>query len=264
MKKYGIIAAIVAVIVLGVFAWRALWGTNDSMASSLPSDITAVGCLNCKSLVLEYGLSWDEAKKLLFEQDEDEKSGINFMANAYMFVSQGYLGAIIPLKDNDDFKSFLQQDGLSVEEQRGLQWSVINDNILLAFNDDRAMLMGPAVGAELDNLRNIIAKCIDQKVSESGKETRLYKLMSKRSEPINFAVNLSMLSELEQVKNNPWLQNKVDLSEYNLTAGLTAKKEKINVTLALDTENKKAERAIEKADDIFTKIDGELFDNMPA
>ena len=96
MKKYGIIAVLVAAVAAaGVWGWSALTGRDDSMASSLPADVTLVGRVDLKTLVLDYGLDFADLKDLLFSDDKDEKTGVKLQTAAYIFASQGYFGGIV-------------------------------------------------------------------------------------------------------------------------------------------------------------------------
>ena len=264
MKKYGIIVALIAAIVVGIGGWWLLRGSNDNAASSLPANVTMVGRVDFKSLALGYGLSWDEVKELIASKNDKEDTGIDFSSNAYLFASQGYFGAIVPLGDADDFEAFLRREGETIETQRGLKWSVLNGNMLLAFSDDRAMFMGPALGAELDNLRNTLATCIRQKETESGKQSRLYKLATEREEPIGLATNFTTLPEVKLLREIPWLKVKLPLDALNLSAGVTLKKERFSLSAALDTEDKKTEKMLNRADDIFSKVNGDLLATTPA
>ena len=115
MKKYGIIAVLVAAVAAaGVWGWSALTGRDDSMASSLPADVTMVGRVDLKTLVLDYGLDFADLKDLLFSANKDEKTGIKFQTAAYVFASQGYFGGIVALEDDNDFEAFLKKQGCEV------------------------------------------------------------------------------------------------------------------------------------------------------
>ena len=258
MKKYGIIAALVAVVVAGVVGWRFFYGRDDSMASSLPADVTMVGRIDAKALVVDNGLGTDDLKRI---SPYIEKSGIDFQTMAYVFASQGYLGAIVPLSDADDFEAMLTQEGNAVEEQRGLKWSVVEGNILLAFDNDRAMLMGPAVGSEQDALRNTLATCMNQKASDSGKQSRLYKIMEERREPVAMAANLSALPA--SLLNDYTKYINLPLEALDLTAGLTAKGERMELAFGLQSEDKEVGKQMAKLENVLEEIDGDLSKTLP-
>ena len=262
MKKYGIIAAIAAVCIAAFIGWKMFHGRGDAMATSLPKDITAVSRLDAKQLALDYGLSLEEIRKLLL-MDKDQDMGVDLMTPAYLFASQGTLGAIIPLSDKGDFCELLESKGYTVEDQRGMKWSIINGNILMGIAKDRAMLMGPAVGSEQEQLRNLIYSCIDQSESESGKNTLIYKNLEKRDEPLALATSLDAVPQTLLPNSLNRYLGDINLEDLGLSAGLTAKKDRIILNLTPNSENAKIDKAIGMFDDILQPLDGSMLSSAP-
>ena len=268
MKKYGIMAAIVAVILAAVWGWNRLHSRDDSMASSLPADITMLGRIDVKTLFLDYGLSNTEmlktVNKLLFYSN-DKESGIDFLKAAYVFASQGYFGAIVPLSSASKFEEFLQTtQSLVVESQRGLKWASFGDNVLIVFDKDRAMLMGPAVGSQQDYLRNTLAECMKQKASESGMRSRLFDALSKRSESVALIANLESLPKDFLSSYLSWIPVDVDLKDLDVCMGLTLKKDRIGLSISKVSENKEVGQMQSKFDEAFCPVNGSLLKTAPA
>lgn len=259
MKKYGILAALLAVVVAGIACWQLFKGRDDSMASSIPADATMVGRLDLKTLVMDYGLDLADLKQML---SEDRETGIKYQTAAYVFASKGQLGVIVALSDEDEFQALLEKQGGTIEEQRGMKWSVINGKVLVAFNDDRAMFMGPAMGSELEGLRNTIYACMKQKASESGKQERLYKLLDKRKEPVAMVANMESLPA-DMLKSYTEYLN-IPFEQVDLTAGFTAKKERLTLRLGFQSDDAETDRLLDKFDDLLDEIDGDLTRTLPA
>ena len=264
MKKYGILGAVVAVVVAGVAGWCIFRGSGDSMASSLPTDVSMVARIDLKGMVLDYGLSLEEAKELLFSKGDRKETGLDLFTPAFAFASNGYLGLIIAVDDAEKLEAYLrEEEGIgNIEEQRGLKWGVLGGNVLMGFSDDRLMIMGPAVGHELDELRNTVATCLKQNASDSGKKSRLYKLMDKRSEPVSLAMNTTAVPE-EVLNSVPAVLKKVNLNAIDFVAGLRVKKEKITIGASLETEDERVAEALEDIDDVLQPIDGALLKSTP-
>ncbi|MBP5514133.1 MAG: DUF4836 family protein [Bacteroidaceae bacterium] len=262
MKKYGIIAAIVAVGIAAFIGWKMFHGRGDAMASSLPKDITAVSRLDAKQLALDYGLSLEDIRKLLL-LDNDKEMGVDLMTPAYLFTSQGTLGAIIPLSDKGDFCKMLETKGYAVEDQRGMKWCIINGNMLAGIAKDRAMIMGPAVGSEQEQLRNVIYSCIDQSESESGKNTLLYKNLEKRDEPLALATSLEALPQTVLPSSLSRYLGDINLNDLGLSAGLMAKRDRVILNLTPNSENAKIDKAINQFDDILQPLDGSMLAASP-
>ena len=261
MKKLGIVLAVAAVAVAGVVGWNMWRGKGESMASSLPQDITAVGRVNLKQAVMDYGVKFEDITKVLFANNE--KTGVDYVTPAYLFSSEGMLGAIVAVSDDDELEQFLKDKGNTVEEQRGLKWSTIGGNILMAFNDNRAMVMGPAVGSDLDNLRNKLAQCIKQSESESGKNTELYKRLMTRAEPIALSTDAG---QLPKDMLPEWLNGvlgNVNLSDLLLSAGLKPHDNRFTLSLGTQTENETINKFQDHIDLIAKEVDASLLATAP-
>ncbi|MBQ8051139.1 MAG: DUF4836 family protein [Bacteroidaceae bacterium] len=263
MKKYGFIAAIAAVAIAGVVGWNLLRGRDDSMASSIPADATMVGRVDLKKFVLDYGLDLADLKELFFSAKDGEETGIKYQTAAYFFSSLGKLGLIVPLSDEDDYEALLKRQGVDIEEQRGMKWSVLNGNMLMAFDDDRAMIMGPAVGSDQDALRNTIYTCMKQKSSDSGKQSRIYKLLDERDEPIALSTNFDALPEEFRPKPMKYLPKNISLGALDLMAGLSARKDKVSLNIGLSSADEGTNRVLDKYNHVVDKIQGSLVETTP-
>lgn len=262
MKKLGIFLAIAAIAVVGVVGWKMWKGKGEIMASSLPQDITAVGRVDLKQVIMDYGVKFDDVKAALFSDNED--TGLDYVTPAYLFSSEGMLGGIVGVNKEKDLIAFLESKGNNVEEQRGLKWSTIGGNILLAFNDNRAMFMGPAVGGDLDNLRNKLAQCINQGEDESGMKTELYERLMKREEPISLSTDGSMIPK--DILPN-WLAellSGIDLHELGLSAGLKPHDNRFTFSLGTQTENQKINKFQDRIDLIAKEVDASLLATAPS
>ena len=262
MKKLGIFLAIAAIAVAGVVGWKMWKGKGEIMASSLPQDITAVGRVDLKQVIMDYGVKFDDVKAALFSDNED--TGLDYVTPAYLFSSEGMLGGIVGVNKEKDLIAFLESKGNNVEEQRGLKWSTIGGNILLAFNDNRAMFMGPAVGGDLDNLRNKIAQCINQGEDESGMKTELYERLMKREEPISLSTDGSMIPK--DILPN-WLAellSGIDLHELGLSAGLKPHDNRFTLSLGTQTENATINKFQDRIDAIAKEVDASLLATAPS
>lgn len=263
MKKFGIIVAVVAALgVAGFLGWKMWKGKGESMATSLPSDITAVGRVDLKQTILDYGVKFEDLKKVLFA--DNEETGIDFVTPAYLFSSEGMLGAIVGVSDEKDLEQFLTKKGNTVEEQRGLKWSTIDGNILVAFNDNRAMMMGPAVGSDLDNLRNKLAQCINQSESESGKNTDLYQRLMNRDEPISISTDAGQLPKDLLPEWLADLVKNVNLDELFLSAGLKVHDNRFTLSLGTQTEDATINGFQDRIDAIAKEVDASLLATAPS
>lgn len=262
MKKYGIIAAVVLVLVAAFVGWRMWSKSHDDMSTSLPKELMMVGKVDMKSFFLENGLKWSEVRKMI--SLDREKIGLDLLTPAYVFASQGYLGAVVAIDDDDDFKDFLSDKGCDVKQLRGLHWSVVMDNFLVGFNSNRAILMGPAVGSEQEALYGVIAGLIEQNAAESGINSHLYELMQGRTESVALAANMGafmQLPVLNQLEEKGGMYS--TLQALDVTAGLSYLQDKVSLAMNVETEDKKTEKVLSALDEVFAPANASLLERDP-
>ncbi|MBQ8969494.1 MAG: DUF4836 family protein [Bacteroidaceae bacterium] len=258
MKKYGLIAVLVALLGAGVWAWLYLRSNIDDMADSLPADLTMVGRWDLKRAMAEYGIEQEKVEQFVEELGE---TGIDYTIPGYVFAVQGYLGAIVPLDDDAAFENFLLKKSHPTQRQRGMKWSGIDGKWIIGYDENRAMIMGPALGAELDNLRNTIAQCMHQRKGDSGKKSPLYAILAQCEEPIAMAGSLQLLCNLPAIGET--LKPLAELP-INLTMGFHAEKKRLNLSLTLMSENANANKFFDQLDEAFRPINGSLVTSSPS
>ena len=263
MKKYGFIAGLVLAVIAATVAWNFFRTGDDNMASSIPADATMVGRIDLKKLALDYGLDMNDLKDLFSSAIEGEETGIKAQAVSYFFASQGKFGVIVPLSDEKDFATWLRREGSDIEEQRGMKW-VVNGNMIMGFNNDRAIIMGPALGSDQDALRNTIYTCITQKESESGKQGRLYKLLDERNEGIAVSSNGQGFADVTLPHKIDFLPTSLSFGDMDLVAGFSAHKEKLSLNFTISSENPSVNKLLDKFDKALDKIDGSLLRTTPS
>ena len=265
MKKGKIIVASVigVVLVVGILVACLLKSRDDSMASSIPQNVQLVGRVDVKSLVLDYGLSMSDFQKLLSGGQDSERTGIKFQTAAYVFGHQGLFGAIIPLSDDDDFEEYLKKNEIEVSEQRDLKWCTVDNSFLMGFSDDRAIVMGPAVGPAQDELYNVISTLIKQKASESGKQSDLYKLLDKREEPIALCTNLSILPAEYLNRVTDYIPSGIEPDELNLLFGFSVTKKEMTLNVGFQSDNEKVKKLMAQREKMSKKLSGSLIEKAP-
>lgn len=195
-NKVFLLAAIaVAIAAMGI-AYVVFFGSSDSYAESLPADATAIVRLDTKALLSAAKLGPKDLLKLLRKNreaqatDETALLGIDMKRPIYAFASAaGNFGLIAAVDDADDLGRYLDQrrdEGHASEttRQRGYSWVVVEQQWLLAFDDERALMMGPAVGTAQEQLRTEMARLLGQDRRDSGLQSTLFEELKKSDEPL--------------------------------------------------------------------------------
>lgn len=159
MKKVLVVLAVVAAIAIG--AYYLFFNKSDVCKNVIPEDAKAVLVFDGKEAVKQLDFSIGDIFDLLRQGSDDEKEdiGIDFLSPMYGFVSSdNYLCGVLPLSDSDAFEKSLN---LTVESQRGFKWAYLKD-VLVCYDSQRALLMGPVSKAESDGMRGKVAEWMNQ------------------------------------------------------------------------------------------------------
>lgn len=191
-KKYILysIPVIIAAIVAGFFIFGR---SNDAYVSMLPKNATALAHFDVKELVDDADLTATELYQLMTNTNDNPQTaplGIDFQRPIYGFVSEtGNLGLAAAVSDIDDLQDRLDEmhaRGKASERtvQRGYEWVVLDGQWLMAFDSQKALAMGLAVGAAQDALRTEMATLLEQHRRESAAETPLFKMLQECDDPL--------------------------------------------------------------------------------
>ena len=186
-----LLSAACAALVGGVVAYLCLRSSSDAYAQALPSDATAIVRLDATAFLHDADFS---LKDLLHLQEEltsstgegGEGLGIDWKRPVYAFASaSGNMGLVAAVDDEKELSAFCQSRGAEVARQRGYAWAVVEQQWLLAFDSEKALVMGPAVGAAQEQLRNEMAGLLEQKRDASGLVSPLFEALGKNPKPLS-------------------------------------------------------------------------------
>lgn len=180
MTKSRVAIAVVALLaVVGAAAYFLCGRRSAAYASALPADATALVRLDPVELLKEAEMSPFELVAYLSRvaRTEDRPTGIDLKNPAYAFAAaSGNFGLVAHLSDAADFAALctsLHADGRAsaISRSRGYSWVLLENEWLCAFDDERALVMGPAVGAAQDKLRTEMTRLLGQKQADSALPT---------------------------------------------------------------------------------------------
>jgi len=194
--KVFLLAAIAVTIAVMVVAYFTLFGSSDSYAESLPADATSIVRLDAKSFLSAAKLGPADLLQLLLRSREAQtegsakSAGIDMKRPFYAFTTApGEFGLLAAVEDLGELEAFLAEEHTAgraseVTRQRGFSWSVIERKWLMAYDDSRVLVMGPAVGSAQDRLRTDMVRLLEQKHEDSGLQSPLFEELQKADEPL--------------------------------------------------------------------------------
>ncbi len=204
MKKSKLILlAVAAVAAIAAGTYFVVGRNSNAYLNAIPKNATAMARVDAKELLEDADLSLSEGMKLLkrLMADSTKNVGLDFMQPAYLFAAEdGDLGAVAAVSDMDELTAFissLNEEGQASEitEARGYSWAVIQQQWLCAFDKQKALVMGPAVGNDQDELRNQMASLLSQGKSDSGQASELFKQLRKVEAPLGAVVSPEMMPD---------------------------------------------------------------------
>ena len=264
--------AIIITLVAIAITFFALRKSNKAYLNALPQDALALARLDVKTLLDEAKLTKEETAEILQRYSLPEGNatdiGLDLARPVYGFAAKdGNFGLLAAVADADDFTAWCEGMAAkgrasAVTRQRGYSWVVVEEKWLMAFDDDKAVAMGPAVGAAQDQLRTVIAQLMQQGNDESALGTELYKLLDTKDEPLVAAVKPELLP-----KDVLGAMRSINLKSsaqglYRLTIEPDDNELEVDVDIVSDDEEVKTE--LKKLNALMRPIDGRLTDNVHA
>ena len=190
-------------IIIGVFVVAAvsiaitfLLRGKDIYLNALPKDATAIVRLDVIELLNEADLTVGEQVELFqhFLRSDLSKLGVDAQEPIYAFVAtSGNFGLLAAVADNGDLRERCQEwydqgRASQLEKQRGLYWVTLENQWLMAFDSDRALVMGPAAGAAQETLRNEMAQLLAQDKDNSGVQSALFAALANHEDALTAVV----------------------------------------------------------------------------
>lgn len=132
----------------------------------------------------------------------------------------------------------------------------------MAFDDEKALAMGPAVGAAQDQLRTTIVKLLEQKEKESALKTELYDLLFSEDEPVVAVVRPELMPQevLGYMKSLKLTSSAQGL--YLLTLDADDNELDLDINIVSNDEDVKAE--LQRFNQLMRPLNGSLVENAHA
>ena len=177
-----ILIAATLITAIGAGTYFYMKNAGNAYLNVLPDNAVGMARIDVKTFLDEAEMTVaDCVKSLEKSQDVDvQKIGLDLSRPAYAFASaSGNFGFVASMDDEDDFASLCSDlhnlgRASTIVHQRGYSWVILEQQWLCAFDGTLALVMGPAVGAAQDQLRNEMARLLKQDKEDSGLKTKMF------------------------------------------------------------------------------------------
>ena len=252
MKKFLTILVLV-VFAIAVGAYFFLFGKKDVCKNVIPQDAKAVLVVDAKQALRQLDFSISDLFKLLKQQKEDENKdwGIDMLSPIYGFVSNdNYVCGVFALSDAKDFEERITEENITVESQRGFKWAHKGE-ILLCFDAEKALAIGPVNKAESDGMRGKMVEWMKQ----GSHDVPVLSSLKKDDGVISLRSSLAVVPQTltSQITDNI---KDIDLNDIFLNVSLKVKEKSFLLSTELESEDEKFANYASECDKLFRPIDG--------
>lgn len=271
-KTKALLISLAVAIVAAVGAYFLFRGSSSAYLNALPKDAQALARLDVNAIFDKAKLTDEEKaqlfQRLAFSDEKDASTGLDLSKSLYGFAAQdGNFGVLAAVANDDELTAWcqrLQAQGRASEmtRQRGYSWVVVEQKWLMAFDDEKALAMGPAVGAAQDQLRTTIVKLLEQKEKESALKTELYDLLFSEDEPVVAVVRPELMPQevLGYMKSLKLTSSAQGL--YLLTLDADDNELDLDINIVSNDEDVKAE--LQRFNQLMRPLNGSLVENAHA
>lgn len=253
MKKYLlIIALIVAVSAIGGGCYY-LFGRKDVCKNVIPKDAKAVMVLDAKQLIRQLDISIKDILSLN-KSDKDEKIGIDFLSPMYGFLSnERYLCGVFALSDAKDFEEAIKSKGVSVESQRGFNWGYSNQ-MMICFNDEKALLLGPISQAESNNMRQKMVEWMTQ----DEQKNPYFSGLKKQDGILKVCSSLGVVPDNNLSQYVQMLGSDFDLNSVLMNAAFNISDNALTLSVGMTSDDERFDKLIDQYNEQLRPIKADL------
>ena len=255
MRKYLIIIALI-LIAVAIGGYFLFFAKKDVCRNVVPEDARAVLVIDAKQALGQLDFSVSDIFKALKHhqrQKEEDKSGwgIDMLAPMYGFVSSdNYVCGVFALSDAVDFEAKLKAEEIKIESQRGFKWASKGE-ILLCFDNRKALIMGPVIMGQADAMRGRMVEWMTQ----GSHKVPILANLKKDDGVINLRSTLAVVppSFTSQLFGS---LNDANLNDIFLNASLRIKERSFLLSTELESEDEEFTNYASEYDKLLRPIDG--------
>ena len=243
--------------------------TGDAYQNVIPRGCTALMAIDMQEKT--DNAAGDDAMPMaaLFGLENIEQSGIDLSSTVYLFESpDGYFGLAASVRKAslvEQWMTDLQGKGSCklLPERKGKRFAVLKESWMLAWDNDKLLVMGPVVATQQAELVVQMARYMQQPEKQSIKDTPIFQKLSEMQAPMAFVAQTAALPEALAAAFAIGAPQEADASQVMLAAEM----EIGNGTLLVKGEtfsfNKAIDQAIQASQKSLRPMNGKYLARLP-
>ena len=243
--------------------------TGDAYQNVIPRGCTALMAIDMQEKTDKAAGHDAMPMAALFGLENIEQSGIDLSSTVYLFESpDGYFGLAASVRKAslvEQWMTDLQGKGSCklLPERKGKRFAVLKESWMLAWDNDKLLVMGPVVATQQAELVVQMARYMQQPEKQSIKDTPIFQKLSEMQAPMAFVAQTAALPEALAAAFAIGAPQEADASQVMLAAEM----EIGNGTLLVKGEtfsfNKAIDQAIQASQKSLRPMNGKYLARLP-
>ena len=243
--------------------------TGDAYQNVIPRGCTALMAIDMQEKTDKAAGHDAMPMAALFGLENIEQSGIDLSSTVYLFESpDGYFGLAASVRKAslvEQWMTDLQSKGSCklLPERKGKRFAVLKESWMLAWDNDKLLVMGPVVVTQQAELVVQMARYMQQPEQQSIKDTPIFQKLSEMQAPMAFVAQTAALPEALAAAFAIGAPQEADASQVMLAAEM----EIGNGTLLVKGEtfsfNKAIDQAIQASQKSLRPMNGKYLARLP-
>ena len=243
--------------------------TGDAYQNVIPTGCTALMAIDMQEKTDKAAGHDAMPMAALFGLENIEQSGIDLSSTVYLFESpDGYFGLAASVRKAslvEQWMTDLQGKGSCklLPERKGKRFAVLKESWMLAWDNDKLLVMGPVVATQQAELVVQMARYMQQPEKQSIKDTPIFEKLSEMQAPMAFVAQTAALPEALAAAFAIGAPQEADASQVMLAAEM----EIGNGTLLVKGEtfsfNKAIDQAIQASQKSLRPMNGKYLARLP-
>lgn len=259
MKRFRITRKLCGLLTLSLMLAMASCSGSDYV-NAIPDDSMMLISMNPTKLS---GAKSPLILKSLLHVSNVGNTGLDLSSDVYFFEdSQGNLGLCAKVSDDGKLKDFLTAARLELRKKRDCHFAALPSGWVIGFSDKSALLMGPVVPAQQNDLMTLMSRYLTADEDEGIKGTPMFDRLDSIDAPMAIVAQAKALPEQFVAPFTIGAPKNADPADIILAAAMEVKGNRLLMSGHTLSFKKSVNEALEKASTVYRPIKGDYVRSM--
>lgn len=242
-----------AVVALGILL-SLVSCSSDSYLNAIPGESQMVISINPTKVS---GAGNPVILRSLLHLSKVNDTGLDLSENLFFFEdAQGNLGLCAKVSDDDKLKSTLEDAKIQVTKKRDFHFAALPSNWIIGFSDEAALLMGPVVPAQQQDMMTLMARYLGSEEDDGLKASPIYDKLDSIDAPMAMVCQAKALPEQFVAPFTIGAPKDAEPSDVMVAAGMETKGGRLLMNGQTFSFKKNIAKALDDAYKVYRPIKG--------